>query len=90
MAREATAAMLGHSRLAILITGKKRKVGGIRCEARSCGRSSPKLLGFLSQMIEPTAWAAVSSLSTSTRYRFLKLSGLGRALWANSGKGSAQ
>ena len=30
------------------------------------------------------------SPSASTRYSFLHLSGLGRALWANSGEGSAQ
>ena len=41
--------------------------------------------------IEPTtAWTAVSSPSASTRYAFLHLSGVGRALWANSGEGSAQ
>ena len=52
-------------------------------------------LGFLSlrnvQTIEPTtAWTAVRSPSASTRYSFLQLCGLGRALWANSGEGSAQ
>ena len=52
-------------------------------------------LGFLSvrnaQTIGPTtAWAADSSPSGSTVYSFLHLSGLGRALWANSGEGSAQ
>ena len=52
-------------------------------------------LGFLSlrnaQTIElTTAWTAVSSPSASTGYSFLHLSGVGRALWANSGEGSAQ
>ena len=47
-----------------------------------------RLLGVLSlrnaKTIEPTsAWAAVSSTSASTRYSFLHLSGLARALWAN-------
>ena len=43
------------------------------------------------QTIEPTsAKTAVSSLSASTRYLFLHLSGVGRALSANSGEGSAQ
>ena len=43
------------------------------------------------QMIEPTtAWTAVSSPSGSTGYSFLHLSGVGCALWANSGEGSAQ
>ena len=54
-----------------------------------------RLLGFLSlrngQTIEPTtAWTAVSSPSRSTGYSFLHLSGVVRALWANSGEGSAQ
>ena len=39
---------------------------------------------------QTTACAAVSSLSASTRYSFLKLSRLGRAPFANSGEGSAQ
>ena len=52
-------------------------------------------LGFLSlrnaQTIEPTtAWTEVSSISANTRYSFLHMSGVGRALWANSGEGSAQ
>ena len=43
------------------------------------------------QTIEPTtAWTAVTSLSARTRYSFLQLSEVGRALWANSGEGSAQ
>ena len=38
------------------------------------------------QTIEPTtAWTAVSFPSGSTMYSFLHLSGVGRALWANSG-----
>ena len=31
-----------------------------------------------------------SSSSANTRYSFLRLNGVGRALWANSGDGSAQ
>ena len=43
------------------------------------------------QTIKPiTAWTAVSSSSGSTRYSFLHLSGVGHALWANSGEGSGQ
>ena len=39
------------------------------------------------QAIEPTnAWTAVSSPSASIRYWFSQLSGLGRALWENSGE----
>ena len=54
---------------------QKRKVGGVRYEARSCGRSSPDWFGFLSlrnpQTIEPTtAWIAVPAPSASTRYSF--------------------
>ena len=41
-----------------------------------------------------TLWSysldCVSSTSTSTKYSFLHLSGVGRAQWANSGEGSAQ
>ena len=36
-----------------------------------------------------TAWTAVSSPSGSTKNSFLYLSGVGRALWANSGEDSA-
>ena len=48
-------------------------------------------LGFLSlrnaQTIEPTtARTADSFPSASTRYSFLHLSGVGRALWANRGE----
>ena len=35
-------------------------------------------------------WTAVSSPSGSTGYSFLQLSGVGRALWANSGEGWAK
>ena len=57
----------------------KRKVGGIRYEARS-----PRHLDFLNlrnaQTIEPTTdWTAVSFASASTRYTFLHLNGLLRA-----------
>ena len=43
------------------------------------------------QKTEPTAaWTVVSSPSASTMYSFLHLSGVGRALWANSGPGFEQ
>ena len=43
------------------------------------------------QTLKPTtARTAVSSSSARARYSFLQLSRLGRALWANSGEGSAQ
>ena len=61
-----------------LLTGavcQKQKVEGIRYEARSCGRSSPDTLAFLSlrnaQTIEPTtAWTAVSSPVEAPGTRF--------------------
>ena len=71
---------------------EKRKVWGIRYRARSRGRSSPDFLSLRNaQTIGPTtARTAVSSPSGNTGYSFLHLSGVGRALWANSGEGSAQ
>ena len=44
----------------------------------------------LENLKSTTAWTAVSSPSGSTVYSFLHLSGVGRALWANSSEGSAQ
>ena len=65
---------------------------GVRYKARPRALIS-RLFGFLSlrnaQTIEPTtAWAAVFFLGQATGYTFLHLSGVGRALWANSGEGS--
>ena len=72
----------------------KRNVGGKRYEVRSRG-AHLRLLGFLSlpnvPTIEPiTAWTTVSSPIASTRYSISHLTGVRRALWANSGEGSAQ
>ena len=73
---------------------KVRKLGANTIKCSATGSHLPTF-GFLSlqkaQMIEPTTtWTAVSSPSGSTRYLFLHLSGVGRALGANSGEGSAQ
>ena len=72
---------------------KKRKVGANAMKRVAAGAHLPTSWLFepAKRPIEPTtAWTAVSSLSVSTRYPVLKLSGVGRALWANSGHGSAQ
>ena len=62
----------------------KRVVAGAHLPA-------PWLFERNAQTIDPTtAWTAVSSLSVNTRYTFLHLSGVGRAIWANNGEGSAQ
>ena len=43
------------------------------------------------QTIEPTTvCTVVSSTNASTRYKFVHLSGVRRAIWANSGEDSAQ
>ena len=59
--------------------------------AAGAHRPTPRLFSLRNaQTIEPTTdWTAVSSLSANTKYSFLHLSGVRRALCANSGKGSA-
>ena len=74
---------------------EERKVGGVRYEKLLLWGAHLPIFWLLSlqnvQTIEPnTAWTAVSSRSASTMYSFLDSSGLGRALWANSGEDSAQ
>ena len=61
----------------------------------TAGAHRPTSWLFLSlrnaQTIEPTtAWTAAFQPTASTRYSFLQLCVLGRALWAYSGEGSAQ
>ena len=55
---------------------KKTKVGGIRYRTRCSG-------AIISRLESTTAWAAISFPNASTRYMFLQLSGLGRAMRAN-------
>ena len=73
---------------------EKRKLGAyaMKCVAAGAHLATPCFLSLRNaQTIEPTnAWTAVSSLSASTRYSFLNMSEVGRALLANSGEGSAQ
>ena len=75
-------------------SGRKNggKLGAYAMKRIAAGAHLPTFLSLRNaQTIEPiTACTAVSSPSASTGYSFLHLSGVGRALRANSGEGSAQ
>ena len=75
-------------------SGKKGKLGAYAMKrvAASAHLPTPGLFESAKrQTIDPTTvWTAVSSPGGSTGYSFLHLSGVGCALWANSGEGSAQ
>ena len=75
-----------------VIRMRKGKVGGIRYESRSAHLPTSSLSepGKRSEDRADLCLDCSFFPSASTRYSFLHLSGLGRALWVNSGDDSAQ